>query len=411
MPDPAQRGRHGWRRITPGAALMALGAVIVGAMSSRDAAVLILANQYPELAIKLAPANATAITHVFDKTVVTQGGLGQNFQGWIAASKQALRADPLNASGVRLLAYTTELTPNGLPRARQLMQLSERASRRDMFAQIWLIEDSVRKGDVASALKHYDRALSVRPVLAGQLFPVLITASSEPDIQTGLVPYLRANRPWVPSFLSVLVAKSSDPVGVATLFRRYGGARAVPSHAGFETGLLKRLIQADKIDEARSFALAAGAGKAVDMLGFSRSTTSEHFRPLTWSLYEGSEGEVSSTPPNALTIAVRPETKIVAATRIMQLRPARTILRQRISYPDRNAAPLVTWKAYCRQKEGPPKQFWIRDLPASAASMSIEAAIDIPGGCAGVQIDIEATGAAGSTDSKAVIDRVELTTR
>ncbi len=390
---------------------MALGAVIAGAMSSRDAAVLVLANQYPELAIKLAPANATAITRVFDKSMVTQGGLEQNFQGWIAASKQALRADPLNASGVRLLAYATQLTPNGLPRARQLMQLSERASRRDMFAQIWLIEDAVGKGDVAGALKHYDRALSVRPVLAGQLFPVLIAASSEPAIQKALVPYLRANRPWVPSFLSVLVAKSPDPVGVATLFRRYGGARAVPSHAGFETGLLKRLIQANKVDAARSFAIAVGAGKAVDTLGFSPYSTAEHFRPLTWSLYEGPEGEVSSTASNALTIAVRPETKIVAATRIMQLLPARMILRQRISYPDRNAAALVTWKAYCRHEGSAPKQFWVRDLPASTALTSIETAIDVPAGCAGVQIDIEATGTSSSTDSKAVIDHVELTTR
>lgn len=384
-----------------------MAAVLVAGVAARDAAVFVMAQHYPTLAAKLAPANATAIVKVFDRAL-TSGEVHQNFMGWLAASKQALRADPLNAKGLRLLAYATETTPGGQERAATIMRLSERASRRDLLAQLWLIEDAVRRDDITGALKHYDRALSVHPAAGGELIPVLVSASTEPEIQNALVPYLRANRPWAVPFLSVAIARAPDPVVIAKLFERYGGARVVPSHAELETRLLQRLVQSGHMREARSFASAAGASS--DSFTFSRATTDPRFRPLSWTLYDGSDGEVSLGDRGALSISVRPETKIVAASRTIPARPGAQVLTQRVFYPDAAATPLVTWKAYCRRVDGP-ERFWTRDIPLTATPTLIKAPITIPQGCAGVQIDLEATGSDGSTESRVTIDQVDLAAR
>ncbi|WP_375248558.1 hypothetical protein [Sphingomonas sp.] len=407
MPDaPARRGRQ--LRITPGAAVTGLTTIIVALLAMRDAAVQVTARQYPQLAVKLAPANATAITRIFDTAILGPEGLSQNNQRWAGAALQALRADPLNGSGLRLLAYVDDLEQNGSDRARTLMLLSERASRRDLLAQIWLIEDAVRRGDIDGALQHYDRALSVRPASAGQLFPILVAATTEPAIRQALVPYLRANRPWVPSFLSVLVEKSPNPAAVAALFQLYSGARAVPSHAVYESTLLKRLVSTGDLATARSLASHIDPRPQIWAFGFDPATTQARLRPLTWALYDGADGAVVLDEKGALAISVGPERRIVAASRILSGLPRNARLQLSLTYPDPAVAPLITWRAYCRHVGRGPQQFWVRDLPATAGKITMEGRITIPDDCRGVQVDVEATGASGTSDSRAVIDRVSL---
>lgn len=386
---------------------MALAAILVASLAARDAAVSAMANHYPTLATKLAPANAAAIVKVFDQAI-SSGELHQNFAGWIDASKRALHADPVNAKGLRLLAYATDMTPKGHSRARAIMRLSERASRRDLLAQLWLIEDAVQRDSIADALKHYDRALSVHPAVGGRLIPILVSASREPPIQAALVPYLRANRSWVAPFLSVAVAKASDPTVTVELFKHYGGAQAVPSHAEFETQLIQRLVETGKEREGYAFALASGAELGV--FTFSDATIDARFRPFTWTLYGGGDGQVSLDDRGGLAVNVRPEMKIVAASRIILARPGEKVLTHRVSFPDVSAAPLVTWTAYC-QREGGPERFWTRDIPVAATPTRVEAPLTVPDGCSRVQIDLEATGSEASAGSGVTIDQVNLATR
>ncbi|TCP29369.1 hypothetical protein [Sphingomonas sp. BK235] len=389
---------------------MALAAFLVAGLAARDAAVLATASRYPQLAAKLAPANATAIVHVFDDTVMSSGDLRRDFKGWIAASRQALRADPLNASALRLLAYVTELLPDGQPSARRLMMLSERASRRDVLAQVWLIEDAVRRGDVEGALHHYDRALTVRPGMAGTLIPILVSATSTPEIRAALVPYLRADRAWTHPFLSVAVGKGQDLAAVADLFRRYGGARAVPTHSEYETRLLARLVNEGDLATARSFAGTMGMSAAARALGFSAASTAPRFRPLTWTLYDGVDGAAELAAGDGLAVTVAPEKRIVAASRMIAPAQAHLILRQRFTLPDPSAAPLITWQAYCRRIDGP-QRFWTRDLPAVTANEIVQMPLDVPEGCVGIQLDLLMTGTIGTSDAKALIDRVDLVAR
>lgn len=397
-------------RPAPGTVLWALTALIVAGLAARDAAVFALASRNPNLALTLAPASATAIAESFDRTVRTPAALAKDFRGWIAASRQALRADPLNAGALRLLAYVTEQMPSGQNRARELMRLSERASRRDYRAQLWLIEDAVAREDVAGAIAHYDRALSTRPALAGLLIPVLASAASDVAIQTALVPYLKANRPWSAPFLSTAIETSPEPKAIARLILAYGGSRTVAAHSEYDVLMLRKLIDVGALADARRFAVALGAGHAPDVFAFTRATTDERFVPLTWTLYRGSDGEASLGNDGALDIAVRPDARIVAASRVLAAAPRQAVLQQTLTFPDPQAMPILTWKAYCRRKTGP-TLFWTYIVPAEQAARPIEAPFDAPDGCAGIQVDLEATGSAGSTFAKASIDSIDLVAR
>ncbi len=390
--------------------MAAVAAILLAVLAARDAAVLATASRYPQFAAKLAPANATAIVHVFDNTVLSSGDLRQNFKGWVAASRQALRADPLNASAIRLLAYVTELLPGGQPRARRLMSLSERASRRDVLAQVWLIEDAVSRGDVRGALDHYDRALLVKPGMAGTLVPILVAATSEPLVRAALVPYLRADRAWTRPFLSVAVSKSEDPVAIADLFRRYGGSKTVPAHAEFETRLLARFVDDGNVAGARSFAMTLGMPAGANKLQFTEASTAARFHPLTWTLYDGPDGSAALSAGDALKVSVSPEKRIVAASRMITPAAALLLLRQRVNFPDSAAAPLVTWQAFCRSASGP-ERFWTRDLPISAGGETVQMPLDLPSGCQAIQLDLVLTGGMASSEAEAVVNRVELLAR
>ncbi|WP_164549695.1 hypothetical protein [Altericroceibacterium xinjiangense] len=367
-----------------------------------------LAARSPSLALKLAPQNASAIVSVFNSAITSGAADGQEISGWIDATQLALRSDPLNARALRMLAYVSGQDEEDLPRVERLLSLSERVSRRDPLAQMWLIENAVRDGDVDSALRHYDRALTTRPSSAGQLVPVLASALREPLVRQALVPYVRAERPWIEPMLSVAIDQARDLDPVVAFFRSYGGARAVPGHAELEARLLERLAKAGRIDDAVAYAASAGAD--LKAFGITESTIDERFRPLVWTFYQGATGEVSAGPDGELAVSVDSNTRIVAATRVVSRPAGSYTLVEAVSYADSARAPEITWTAYCRTAEGS-RQFWTRTLPVVPDARQVEAPLQIPSGCSGVQFDLEVTGADAIGRSEVTISNLTLEKR
>ena len=86
----------------------------------------------------------------------------------------------------------------------RLFGLIERMSRRDLPTQVWLIEERVRRDDIAGALRHYDIALRTGPEASERLFPVLIAATANDGIVGPLTALLRTDPPWRTSYLFTL---------------------------------------------------------------------------------------------------------------------------------------------------------------------------------------------------------------
>ncbi len=99
-----------------------------------------------------------------------------------AMAKQSLRGGALNPVAIRLLGYVADARGD-TKKARHLMLLSQKVSRRDLGTQLWLIEDAVARDDKRAALNHYDIAMRATPSSFPILFPTLTGALGDPDVR------------------------------------------------------------------------------------------------------------------------------------------------------------------------------------------------------------------------------------
>lgn len=103
-------------------------------------------------------------------------------------------------------------------RASSLMRYAQSVSRRDLSTQLWLIEDSVRKGDVRTAVEHYDIALRTSKRAQGILFPILESAVAQPDVADALAQRMSAEPNWAGPLLYELARHDVSAPAVARLF-------------------------------------------------------------------------------------------------------------------------------------------------------------------------------------------------
>lgn len=144
---------------------------------------------------------------------------------------RALRRDATLAAAASVVGLADDLQRNrrGAGRA---FAYAQRLSRRDLPTQLWLLESAVARGDVGQALRHYDTALRTQERAPELLFPVLIAATSAPNVRDELSKLLASGPDWAPSFLNQLTASTRDltAAGTTLISVRTGGG-AVPSLA------------------------------------------------------------------------------------------------------------------------------------------------------------------------------------
>jgi hypothetical protein len=128
-------------------------------------------------------------------------------------ARRALRANPLDGSGYRVLGQLAK-EPD---QAEALYRRAAARSPRDVISQAWLIEHYLKAGKVAAALDHADTLLRVSPRLAGNLMPVMLDLAALPDAQPVLAERLLASPPWGERTLRHIVANAPDTDAVSPL--------------------------------------------------------------------------------------------------------------------------------------------------------------------------------------------------
>ncbi len=118
----------------------------------------------------------------------------------------ALMREPVNASAAKLMGLSYALE-NNAALARKYFQQSEVLSRRDLTAQLWLLEDAVSRDDVETALRHYDKALRTSKPIASTLFPILASALDDENVSDQVIALLQAKPLWSDRFLSFAIPK------------------------------------------------------------------------------------------------------------------------------------------------------------------------------------------------------------
>jgi hypothetical protein len=118
-------------------------------------------QQNPDMALRFVPDHPLALSRKADELFAEKQDPA-TLAKVEAMAKQSLRGGALNPVAIRLLGYVADVRGDQ-KKARELMLLSQKVSRRDFGTQLWLIEDAVARGDKKQALYHYDIAMRTTP--------------------------------------------------------------------------------------------------------------------------------------------------------------------------------------------------------------------------------------------------------
>lgn len=266
-----------WRTLV----VIVCAAAALGACLS--AIVNITADSNPAFALRLMPNDPTALganvdTNLSKPNIDRRALLSKSHGAMMSVSGQAI-----NSRGVRQLALFADVEGK-TDTARTLMKLSAKLSRRDFAAQLWLIEDGVRAEDIVSTMAHYDVALRVSAESAAILHPILNAALADETVQRAFVPYLRANPPWLGSFLSFAITSGSSSTAVAETMMKAGRLPDTASYRALNTQLLQQLAAKGAFVEMfRYYGQLKGADqRVITSTAFDTLNMAQEYEPITW---------------------------------------------------------------------------------------------------------------------------------
>ena len=202
-------------------------------------------------------------------------------------ARRSLRAQALNPTAVRILGYVADARGQH-DQARKLILLSEKMSRREFGAQLWLIEDAAARRDYKEALRHYDIALRTTDEASGILFPTLTDALAIPEIRRDFAPYVREWPNWMSGYLSNAIGTSDNPANIADIMLKAGKIRYDKNNAAIADALLAQLAAKGKYAAFRQYytTLPGARAQSLTTAAFNRDTVNLQHAPAGWQISE-----------------------------------------------------------------------------------------------------------------------------
>lgn len=227
--------------------LMALVALTMGYLSIMQALSQTVRRVDPAQAYRYSPFDPAG-AGMFAAALAVSKGDGSDRRRADALARHALMGDATVVPAVTTLGINAQFRGD-VEQARRLFGYSQRLSRRDLQTQLWAIEDSVGRGDVAGALHHYDIALRTSRSAPDMLFPVLSDTLADPAIRLALTKTLAARPVWAASFIDYAAGHAPDARSMAALFQgvRQAGGTVSPFA---QSSAIHALLAAGKPDEA-----------------------------------------------------------------------------------------------------------------------------------------------------------------
>jgi tetratricopeptide (TPR) repeat protein len=323
-------------------------------------------------------------------------------------ARRALEHQAINAKALRVLGYMAD-AKGDTETAEKFVRMAAKLSRREPGAQLWLVEASARKGEVAQTLVHYDIALRTKPDTQTILFPRLITAIEDPEIRAALKPYIRAQNGWAPAFLSFANSNSKNLPVLVDLIVETGGLADKERARSQELSLLGRLVAENYFADARRLYLQMPAAKPARLTSaaFNTSDRNARFGAMGWQLLEdpdagggftGSRGDQQTR----LAIYANSATTRPVATKLLYLKPDKYLFSARLANLDRGDGGFLRWQLRCPAIGGTPA--WTID----SINASLRAELMVPANCPVQFLDLIASGGKGQTGLEATIASVSL---
>lgn len=385
--------------------LSALG--LVGAWFAAALAISGVARiKAPQAALMVIPNESTALASRADQLFFANP---QNPPREVELlARRALESQAINAKALRILGYVAD-AKGDTETAEKYVRMAAKLSRREPGAQLWLVEASARKGDVAQTLVHYDIALRTKPDTQTILFPRLITAIIDPEIRAALKPYIRADNGWAPAFLYFANANSKNLPVLVDLIIETGGLADEESAKSQELGLLGRLVAENYFADARRLYLQMPDAKPARLTSaaFDAGDRDARFGPMGWQLLEDPDAGGGFTGSGGdkrtrLAIFANSATTRPVATKLLYLKPGKYFFSARLANLDRGDGGFLRWQMRCPAIGGTPA--WT----IGSINASLRAELMVPANCPVQFLDLIASGGKGQTGLEATIASVSL---
>lgn len=338
--------RRGWRLLGGAIAL-----VIAGSAALHSASFALQARD-PGLALKIDSTNPVALVRKAHQELMTGAAGRGGGADALASAREAIREQPLNAPAFRLYGLVRVANAD-LDAIGAQIAMSDRLSRRDVGAQLFLIEDSVRRNDIAGALRHYDTAMRADRASRALLFPVLTSALSEPLIRQRFKPYLASPPPWMESFLRSAISTSKDPSSLAALAIESGGFPDGDEYGSIHTELMVALEAANQLPQLARYYRSIGTAPQSNLtsLAFTEANTDRALAPVSWLPYatDGIDSTFVSTGGAGLELETTMNQGFagIIARKLTALRPGNYTLRAPMRAENFYPGDTVRWQVSC----------------------------------------------------------------
>jgi hypothetical protein len=330
---------------------LAIGTVALIAACGLQAAREWLGQQNPEAAVSLHLADAEALSAIAEMRGADAGRPGHDVEATRYA-REALRAAPLDVRALRVLGLEADKA-GGATRARMLMVIADRWSRRDSAAQLWLFEQAMMAGDWPNASLHADALLRRRWRLYTVLYPAMASALRDPAAVAPFAERLNEVPDWRRSFLSALAWKVPDPGVAARLFLALA-AGPIPPTDEDDANLIGRYVGQGDYSVARALwmrLLPRGSVGAADLVYNGDFGPAPGAAPFNWRLIQsgGVTAEIVPAADGAPALHVlAPAAKnTAAAEELISLPPGTYRLSGRALVESGLTGDLFAWRVSC----------------------------------------------------------------
>lgn len=362
----------------------------------------------PQLALMFVPTESSALAAKADQLFFSSPQ--KPAPEVRALARSALIQQAINPKALRVLGYYAE-TQGNVAAAATLVHYSASLSRREIGAQLWLIEASARRNDTRQALMHYDILLRTQPEAQALLFPRLVSAIEEPEVRAALIPYIKDGSSWTVPFLFYANSNSKNLSVVVDLVLESGGLAEAEASRSQMLGLLERLVKTQQFTEARRLYLGLPGNNPAKLtsVDFSNSDRTGQFGAIGWQLAvdpdaggQFVESKLGNRP--SLAIFANASTTRTVASKLLYLSPGNYQFDTSLALIDRGSGGAIRLQLRCAAN-GTSQTIWAFDAIGATA----RDAFAVPSDCPVQFFDLIASGGGGQAGLEANVSSVRVT--
>lgn len=362
----------------------------------------------PSRAISLNPFNASAKAQLANDLVYISGDPKQ-VGAAAALSRAALGGNPSLPTAYRMIALDNARA--GRP-AKPAILAATWLTRRDYIANLWLIEDAVKRGRMDEAMTEVDASLRTSRRSQALLFPILATAIAEPEMHPHFVTVFRRDPTWLPGFLGHYLSTQKLPAAPLAQVMLPIREDLPASYRPLDQSLISLMVSQRDFAAARAYERAITGTATRDTRSIIHNGHFEGegpYPPIDWHLLReasyGSDIE-KSEKGNRLIIVSDEEQPRMMARQLVELTPGTYRLSAKGKILTGNLDAELNWRVSCAEEDGPGRLAELR-LARGAAGDPVDFTVPATP-CRNYWVNLSAAAGFGSSALRAEFESVDL---